>query len=383
MKKLNYFFMFTIPNKLFRQINKSFILLFFICIKSYSQITIPIKFKSFKYASNYQIDEVIDARNDTTNVGLILNMEKKRVDTVQLSIPLNIYIKEMFRNNLLINEKGSKYSITLKVNYLEFNKRQIEDKVRYWVFYDFTGYIKNSDNTYTQLFDGFQTIEGKPDMGHKDDSDELQFWTLHWLFWDNIHNQLNSFKYKSILKEGKPLKLSEINKTFELPKVFLSDSLKSGNYESYQELLDNNPSVKFNNLKEPLFVSIDSTDKTKKQVIYPNKWYLGHSNGKNIFINYNLTGNYIPIERLGTVFEVSGLATKIYNIQQKSNATNLALSTVRAFTFPSNLNTGLAVISGVGLLVSIFNDSSNSRYIIDTRHKGAIMKLPVIVIRDE
>lgn len=375
--------MFNISKKLFSQINKSIIVIFLISIESYSQITVPIKFKSFKYAPNYQIDEVIDARNDTTNVGLILNMDKKKVDTVQLSTPLKIYIKEMFKNNLLTNEKGNKYSITLKINYLEFNKRLIEDKVRYWVFYDFAGYIKNSDNTYTKIFDGFQTIEGKPDMGHKEDSDELQFWTLHWLFWDNIHNQLNSFKYKSILKEGKPLQLSEINKTFELPKVFLSDSLKSGNYDSYQELVDNNPSVKLNNLKEPLFVSIDSTDKTKKQVTYPNKWYLGHSDGKNIFINYNQTGNYIPIERLGTVFEVSGLATKIYNIQQKNNVANVGLATVRAFTFPTNLNTGLAAISGVGLLISLFNDSSNSRYIIDTKHQGLIMKLPVIVIREE
>jgi hypothetical protein len=51
-----------------------------------------------------------------------------------------------------------------------------------------------------------------------------------------------------------------------------------------------------------------------------------------------------------------------------------------AFTFPSNFNTGLALISGVGLLINILSDTSNSRIIIDTRHGCEHIKIPHVVL---
>ncbi|GGD75272.1 hypothetical protein GCM10011514_44050 [Emticicia aquatilis] len=109
---------------------------------AHSQIVIPAKYRRFGLPSIYQIAEVIDARKDKTNIGLILNEAKKQVDTVQFAEPLEFNLKNTLGYCIPKGENEIKYSLALKVNYVEFNKRKVEDHERFWIFYDIELYVK-------------------------------------------------------------------------------------------------------------------------------------------------------------------------------------------------------------------------------------------------
>lgn len=352
---------------------------------AHSQTIIPSKYRRFALPSVYQIVEVIDARKDKTNIGLILNEAKKQVDTVQFAEPLELNLKNALGYCIPKGENEIKYSLALKVNYVEFNKRKVEDHERFWIFYDIEFYVKNTDNTYTKVYDGIEMLEGRADFGHTKDTDEQQFSTLHWLLWEEIHTKINTIRFKNLLKNIPPQQLDTINQTYEYFPIFRSDSLRKGNYDSVSELNNNSPSINVYDLKEPMLVSVDSTNKEIKKMFYPNSWYYGYSNGKSIYLNYDRTGNFVPIERLGTVFEIEGFANKIYNIKEVKDRMikNVAFDVSRTFLFPTRLNAGLAAASAVGLLVNMLRESPNTRLIIDSKHDGKVKKMPFTIIREK
>ncbi|GGD75261.1 hypothetical protein GCM10011514_44040 [Emticicia aquatilis] len=228
-------------------------------------------------------------------------------------------------------------------------------------------------------------LEGRADFGRTKDTDEQQFSTLHWLLWEEIHTKINVIKFKNLLKNTPAQKLEIINQTYEYLPIFNADSLQKGNYDSVAELNNNSPSIKVYDLKEPTLVSVDSTNKEIKQMFYPNSWYYGYSNGKSIYLNYEKNGTFIPIERLGTVFEVEGFANKIYNIKEVKDRMirNVALDVSRTFLFPTRLNAGLAAASAVGLLVNLLRESPNTRLVIDSKHEGKVKKMPFTIIREK
>jgi uncharacterized protein YceH (UPF0502 family) len=59
---------------------------------AFSQVTVSNRYKRFQYASIAKIVEVIDARIEKEEVGLIINLESKRTDTVRLDNNLNDYL---------------------------------------------------------------------------------------------------------------------------------------------------------------------------------------------------------------------------------------------------------------------------------------------------
>ncbi len=350
---------------------------------AFSQIVISSKYRHFDSPSICKIVEIIDARQEKDNVGLIINKASKRIDSVKLETKLEDYLKYWLGFSVVEHENHFKYSLALKVNYIEFNKRKVDEDTRYWLFYDVELYVKNPDSTYSKVYDGIETLEGRADYGHKNDTDTQQFELLHWHLWNELQKKINFIKYKNVLKTVKHQTFAEINKPFVLAPVLTADSLQKGSYDDVNELSNNNPKIKLYNIKERTTVSIDSMDKKIQRVIYPNEWYVGYCDGKQIYGNYNMTNTFIPLERLGTVFEASGFAAKVYNIDgiRQNRINNLALSAQRAVAFPSNLNSGLAAASAVSLLVNLMRDSPNTRVILDIRNGGKFKKMPFIVLR--
>lgn len=341
----------------------------------HAQTVLIPNYRPFTNPSKFRIDSVIDARNEKSYLGLVIDRKSKSVDTLISQENYGTLLQKMF-NSCVGTEQ--KQPTILKLNHLEFGKRQIEQKYRIWIFYDFEIYLKNPDGTLSTIFNGIDSIEGIPNYGEEEFNSDYLFSKLHWHFWNEFIPKITNSKIKNIIKKPQKLTLSEISKPLECLPIFCDSLLKVGSYLTKQDFIDNKTTIEEINVQKGNIQYTDSTDNSIRTL--PSTYIYGYSDGKQLYINFNKTNQYVPVERLGTVFEASGLAEKFYTSENyiKNRA---VLSGIQALTFPSRLNTGLAAVSAASLLINIIQDSTNYRLVFDTRGEGAPIQMPFVVLK--
>jgi hypothetical protein len=348
--------------------------LLLISFSSFGQIILPVKYGKFNKSSNFNVVEVLDKRLDTTSVGVINSIDGNKKDTITLNKPIPEFFMEMFNKNQNLSPKASNNSVIFKINYMEFNKRDVKKKQRYWVSYDIDVYLKIAENQYVSLISGMRGLEGETEFRKTENLDEIQFWKLNWHFWDIINTEISKKNLKLQNKDKATLSYEQICQMPEIRNIFNEDVLKVGNYVSLNELFNNRPSVELNKYKKPTYEGVDALTGKKNNLVYPNKHYFGHCDGKNIFINYNMTGDFLPLERLGTSFEIAGIAEKVYHkrIENRALQTSLYFSTMTPI-----LANGPLLLSGAILAISIFQGPSETRYVLN---KEGLTPFKLIVI---
>lgn len=344
-------------------------------IYSYAQTNLLPNYRPFTNLSRFKIDTIIDARYDKDYLGLIIDEKSKSIDTLKSQENYCILLQNMFNSCI---GKEQKQPVILKLNHVEFGKRQVETKIRYWTFYDFELYLKNSDGTFSTVFNGVQAMEGVPNWGEDGFNEDFLFAKLHWYFWNDFIDKIPNSVLKNIAKQPQKLTLSDISKPLDCPPIFCDNTLNTGSYLTKKDFLNNQTKIKEYNIQKNNIQYTDSTDNSIRTL--PSTYIYGYSDGKQLYINYNMTNQYVPVERLGTVFEASGLAPKAYtnNIHLKNQ---MALKTFNALAFPSGLNTGLAVVSAVSLMVNLLKDAENYRLVFDTRSQGEAKKMVFVVLK--
>ncbi len=344
----------------------------------HAQTKISTQYRDFNVNPVFKIGNIIDSREHKSIVGEFINDEKK-IESIVTDDSLHIFLKTLFHNCTKVSENVAKYTFTLKINHLEFDKRNVETKDRYWVFCDFDIFVNNSDNTYSKIFSGVEALEGIRASDDKSLNDDHLFTRLNWYFWDTIYQKFSPSKIRNGLKEVKKMSFEEIYSKNECPVIFCKDSIKVGSYFNKNDLLANKPITEHYNIKDTNLTIKNEVENTIQTI--PSSLIYAYYDGKQLFINYNFTKNYVPVERLGTVFEAAGFTNKVNNSTINNRMGQMAWNTSRAVVNPSGLNSGLAVVSAVGLLVGLLNDNSNSRLMFDIRSNGEHRKIPFVALR--
>ena len=354
-------------------------------------ISISTQFKKFdNYSKKIKIDRVIDARSDISNVGILMDTLTDKATFLNFQKPLCDTFKEFF-DFCAVTTNGKSLPLILKINYLELNERKIfldeESKkptMLYWIYCDYELVYKVNDSTYTSLYQRQEALEGKITLVNSQNYNQLlwEFWNKQIKDWDFVL-KLNKENFQKV-------SLSSISK---LPEILNFTQPKKGVFNSFGDFVTNSPidstsQCRFKPNDETGFQVESITDKSLKWKKDKTRW--GLSDGMNVFYNFETDyadtrlGIYVPIQPLGTTFEVAGQVmnpTLNYPNSKRLGhlSGNLVANSIITNFNPSTFNTAIVAISVAQLLFSALKEdmSSFQRYNFDMV-TGKIQKIPII-----
>lgn len=348
------------------------LLLILASFPSQAQITFSPIYQKFnkEVKAQYYIDRIIDARVDTsTFVGTVIDTIARTVITIEFEKSVPSSLKESL--DFAIDRNDKAMPIVVKVNNLEYGKRQTKRKENILgVYYDIEFYIKK-DEKYQKVGDLQKAFDGIKPMG----AYNIDFGMLTWYFWKEI---LDDYIYKMRIKPINETLYTEtdLTKSKILPPIFSTKKLKDGIYLNYKEFLDANPDYYSKELGDCKF-RFDGkvfyvTGKDGKEQKIGSNFDLWAIVEKGQVLHAFRSGNlaryeYVYLEPLGTTFEISGIGLKIYNkrledYRKKNMNWNIILAGLTANSVP---NYNLGALLGINVLRKI-SGTENSRYMINT-----------------
>ncbi len=352
-----------------------------------AQITFSPVYRKFNkdIKTRFYVDRVIDARVDTsTYVGSVIDTIARTVTEIESEKSVSVSLKEFF--DFAIDKDAKTMPIVLKINHLEYGKRQAKKEGHIISLYLDAELFVKKDGKYQKIGNIQKAFEGIKPVG----ADNIDFANLTWYVWKEI---LDDYIYKMRIKPVDETLYTEndLTKGKILPPIFSTKKLRDGIYLNHQEFLDANPAYYSKEMGECKF-RLDGTvfyvtgKDGKEQKIGSNfdLWAIVE-NGQvlHAFRSGNLARyEYVYLEPYGTTFEISGIGQKIYNKRLEDyrikNAThNIILhSLFRSLNANSFGNYNIAIAFNIILLANIAG-SENRRYIINTS-TGQLEKISFI-----
>lgn len=267
-----------------------------------SQVVEPILRKFSEYPSSIKVVEIIDARLDKRNIGILIDTTTARLDTLVFGKSLPETLMPYFE--YCLTQKTKYQPIILKINSLEFSQRPAKKGELTMAFCDFEVYTKINEGQYQQLSKSIYCFEGKTKQHY-----DLVFSWMNYKLWADI---FDSF----------PKSFSPISKTISREELMLGantrpDSLPSGVYYTSTDFFQNKPQVenieitqKNTGLAE---LRIENAKTKKYEIPKPKNLVWGFSDGKKAYLNFQASNQFVAIEPLGSTYEIANIALKPYH----------------------------------------------------------------------
>ena len=366
----------------------AFFFLFLLSHFIQAQITFTPTFRKFnkEYQARYYIDKIIDARADTSVlVGTMIDTVAKIVERVEFEKSVSASLLESI--DFAIDRYPKAMPLTMRINYLEYGKRQVKkDENCLWLYID-ADFLTIKEGKLIRVGLVQKAFEGINLSG-------INSVDLANLSWNACKEILKDLIYKNSLKslDGVIYADSMLSKRRIFPEILDPEKIKEGIFGSYEGFLKNEPwlTPKLEYSEKGEFLIVDSLS-GKRERIKPSEfvWIVCHRGqlfyafkNKDIFTKYQ----YVPLERLGTTFEVAGIAQKVYNKNLESyriqTATSrvmsgaVSLSTIpRSFSTiystttyfrPTGLYYASIAIGAIQILSSLLGENREGRFILNS-----------------
>jgi hypothetical protein len=337
-----------------------------------------LKFTSFEH--KFFVETIIDARSDQSkNVGLLV--DNLKTESVEFEDEINKSLFDLFHFALKPTENA--IPIIVKINELEYNKKYFGkgfDKELVWMFADYEIFVRQKDGRYFRLTHVQDLVEAII----PDESYGVNFAELTWIFWNKAFSEVQGMR---LLPKPNSIFVDETEMEIPIsrPPILRDSIIKGGIYMSYNEFLNNSPSI--------TDIGIDSTGvylrniKTNKfEAVRPIDNIWGFSDGYNLFVNHKNQCDYIPLERVGTTFEIAKAAPKPYILfdddvtrRQALVATSMLYRAVTYREMQFIIEQGLSSSGGIAIS---FSAIPKTTWVNTANFVGAGILLAIIVLNN-
>ena len=280
-----------------------------------AQIVFSPVYRKFNKDSQarFYIDRIIDARIDTsTLVGTVIDTVARTIERVEYEKSVSSSLLETL--NFAIDKHSKAIPLTIRINYMEYGKRQIKKKEKgVWVYFDIELFIQK-DGKYFKFGSEQRAFEGINPSG----IDAVDFSNLTWYAWKEVLGDY-IFKFSSKPINEMVYSDSTLLRRRVFSEVLDTDKIKEGIYGTYEGFLKNKPwltpNLKYSDKGE--FMIIDPVSGKEERIksseyvwaiFYRGQLFYAFKN-KELFTRYQ----YVPLERFGTTFEIAGFSQKTYN----------------------------------------------------------------------
>jgi hypothetical protein len=324
------------------------------------------KFSSVVGRQQFEVVEVIDARFEQENVGIIYHADTQQLEPIVTAKPLAEFLQEYF--NMCSSVSSTQTKRIVKINFLEFGYRKIKNREYVWAYCDYEVFSKREGGV-SYVDRQTAVVEGKV----SGNSLMLDLAKINWLLWNDAFGQINRLWPSD--KKRVLLPNSSLLQPISTPAFLFADSMRSGIYANYEELMQNKPSITNFTVTQKgdkwLFTVADSTQVGGNRSLRASKVWGFCQNGR---VYGAVESKYfVEIEPLGTTFEMAGLALKSYQTGRRVSTNKAVMLGVihRAIvTQPASVG-GTALYVGLALFVELAKDP-NQRMIRGRKYWKAI-----------
>lgn len=345
------------------------VLFFICCLSIQAQKILLANAGKFSARQFFEVVEVVDARHERENVGVIYHPDTQQSEAISIAKPLAQFLQEYF--TMCSTPRTTKTKCIVKINFLEFGYRKIKEREYVWAYCDYEVFSKRDGGV---AFIERQTaaVEGKVSGNGL----TMDLAKLNWLLWNDAFWQISDLPIKS-KKDTEVLPATVVQQPTNSPAILFTDSLRAGIYANYEEMIQNKPSItdfkltKYNltapntGLKQWVFETLDSTAKKGMKKVKMNKVW-GYCKNSRLYVQVDAK-QFVEIEPLGTSFEIAGMALKSYQTVHKTQMSKYSWPVLGAYSrLYTSVPAQLGVVSAVALIsiISKLAKDSNQRAIV-------------------